>query len=211
VSALGNVLEQLEVVESMNVIKAGYGKAFHVDKGQKVKIVNVEGEQCVDIWAFDRTNLFHNLSMERSRVFMEKIRPAAGDALYTNLREPIFRIVEDTSVGHHDTLIMACDSTLYEKRGLKNHRSCTQNLHEALAEIGESLPYTPGPLNLFANIVVEDGLRMTIRPCVARPGDYVLVEVLMDAIVALSSCPCDVAPVNAADGTIHDIAYEVLD
>lgn len=195
----------------MNVIKAGHGKAFHVDSGQKVKIVNVEGEQCVDIWAFDRTNLFHNLSMERSRVYMEKIRPAVGDALYTNLREPIFRIVEDTSAGHHDTLIMACDYTLYEKHGLKDHRSCTQNLHEALAEIGESLPYTPGPLNLFANIVVEEGLRMTIRPCVARPGDYVVVEVLMDSIVALSSCPCDVAPVNAVDGTIHDIAYEVLD
>jgi uncharacterized protein YcgI (DUF1989 family) len=194
----------------MVTIPAGHGKAFEVARHQKIKIVNSEGEQCIDIWAFDRNNLFHNLSMERSRVALEKIRPGVGDTMFTNLREPIFKIVADSSNGYHDTLLMACDRTLYEKRGYSNHRNCTANLHESLAELGRSLPYTPGPLNLFGNVSVDEELRMKIHPCVARPGDHVVIEMLMDAIVALSSCPCDVAPVNAADGRIRKIEYELI-
>ena len=193
----------------MTTLKAGHGTAFRAPKRSRLTIINTEGEQCVDIWAFDSGDLFHNLSMERSRVILGKIRPGLGDTLYTNRREPIFRIVEDSSVGGHDTLLMACDASLYEKAGVPGHRSCTGNLHEALREIGVSLPYTPGPLNLFANITIDENLRMKVHQCAARRGDRVVVELLMDAVVALSCCPCDVAPVNAADGSIRDVTFEL--
>jgi len=193
----------------MTNLEAGHGTAFRAAKGSRLTIVNTEGEQCVDIWAFDSGDMFHNLSMERSRVILGKIRPGLGDTLYTNRREPIFRIVEDSSAGGHDTLLMACDASLYEKAGFHGHRSCTGNLHEALAGIGLTLPYTPGPLNLFANVTVDENLRMQVNPCMAKRGDHVVVELLMDAVVALSCCPCDVAPVNAADGSIRDVAFEL--
>jgi uncharacterized protein YcgI (DUF1989 family) len=193
----------------MTMLKAGHGTALKAAKGSRLTIVNTEGEQCVDIWAFDSSDLFHNLSMERSRVILGKLRPSLGDTLYTNRREPIFRIVEDSSIGGHDTLLMACDASLYEKSGFHGHRNCTANLHEALADVGVTFPYTPGPLNLFANVTVDETLRMNINPCVARPGDRVVVELLMDAVVALSCCPCDIAPVNAADGRIRDVAFDL--
>jgi uncharacterized protein YcgI (DUF1989 family) len=195
----------------MAKIQAGHGKAFRVKTGQKLKIVNIDGAQVVDTWAFDPKDLFHRLSMEISRRYMFKLRPSLGDVMHTNYRVPIIKLVEDTSNGIHDTLIAACDPATYEKLGApKEHRSCAGNLHESLAEIGETLPYTPGPLNLFMNVPVSNNLDMSLQPSMARPGDFVVIEALMDAIIVLSSCPMDLVPTNSVDCRISDIDVEVF-
>lgn len=191
-------------------IKAGHGKAFGLSAGQKLKIVNVSGAQVVDTWAFDPKDLFHRLSMEISRRYMFKLRPSVGDVLHTNYRVPIIKLVEDSSNGIDDTLIAACDPATYEKLGAPGHRSCAGNLHESLAEIGEKLPYTPGPLNLFMNVPVTNNLDIALQPSVARPGDHVVIEALMDVIIVLSSCPMDLVPTNSADLKLSDIDAEVI-
>jgi uncharacterized protein YcgI (DUF1989 family) len=52
-------------------------------------------------------------------------------------------LTEDTTSGHHDTLIAACDSYRYiELAGGKGrgHRNCADNLVEALNTLGTSHP-----------------------------------------------------------------------
>lgn len=191
-------------------IRAGHGRAFRIQAGQKLKIINIGGAQVVDTWAFDPSDLHHRMSMEISRRYMYKLRPSVGDVLRTNYREPIMRLDEDTSDGIHDTLIAACDTATYDKLGAKGHRSCAGNLHESLAEIGEVLPYTPGPLNLFMNVPITNNLEMSLQPSRAKPGEYVVLEALMDAIVVISSCPMDLVPTNSADCRISDIDGEVI-
>src|ERR1700728_3115302 len=91
--------------DSPILIPARRGKAAFVDRGQSVTVINTHGEQVVDTWAFNRSDLTEFMSMEHSRAGMQRLIPAVGDALLTNHRRPILTLSEDTSGGIHDTLM----------------------------------------------------------------------------------------------------------
>lgn len=139
------------------------------------------------------------MSMEHTRTAIGKIIPKVDDSLVTNRRRPILTLVEDTSPGIHDTLVAACDRYRYELLGFKDHDNCTNNLVAALAELGLTPPKIPSPLNLFMNIPVIEGQYIKFLPPVSKPGDYVMLRAEMDCIVAFSSCPQDVVPINGVN------------
>ena len=193
-------------------IPARRGKAVHLRRGQRAKIVNTHGQQVVDTWAFVADNLGEFMSMEHSRVAMGRIIPALGDALVTNRRRPILTVIEDTSGGIHDTLFAACDRWRYETLGHRGyHDNCTDNLAAALAELGLTPPETPSPLNLFMNIPVIDELRVEVRPPVSTPGSYVTLRAELDCIVALSACPQDMIPINGLAMQPTEAHLELID
>src|SRR5690606_37957571 len=101
--------------------------------------------------------------------------------LVSNQRRPMFTVVEDTSPGRHDTLLCPCNQAIYRELGASaDHRSCTGNLHEALAEEGLDIPFTPASLNLFMNVpVAADGSVDRVPPRTS-PGDYVVLRAEMD-------------------------------
>jgi uncharacterized protein len=178
-------------------IPARRGKAFRLDQGRSVRVVNTHGQQVVDTWAFVAADLDEFMSMEHSRVAIGRIIPGIGDILVTNRRRPILTLTADTSGGIHDTLFAACDRWRYELLGCAGyHDNCTDNLAAALAEFGLAPPEIPAPLNLFMNIPVIDGNRVEIRPPVSTPGSYVTLRAEADCIVAFSACPQDVVPIN---------------
>ena len=134
-------------------IPARRGKAALVAAGQVIRVINTHGEQVVDTWAFNSSDMTEFMSMEHSRAGMQRLIPRVGDALLTNHRRPILTVLEDTSGGVHDTLMAACDRYRYEGFGCKEyHDNCTDNLAQGMAELGLTPPETPSPLNLFMNI-----------------------------------------------------------
>jgi uncharacterized protein YcgI (DUF1989 family) len=193
-------------------IPARKGRAVRLGRGRRVKVINSQGQQVVDAWAFNAEELREFMSMEHSRVEIGHIIPAIGDALVTNRRRPILTLVEDTSGGIHDTLFAACDRWRYEMLGCAEyHDNCTDNLAAALAELGVSPPETPAPLNLFMNIPVVDGNRVEIRPPVSTPGSYVTLRAEMDCVVAFSACPQDMLPINGLAMRPTEAHFAVLD
>jgi uncharacterized protein YcgI (DUF1989 family) len=178
-------------------IPARKGKATRLRRGQTIKVINTKGQQVVDTWAFNASDVKEFMSMEHSRVAIGGIIPKIGDTLVTNKRRPILTLVEDTSGGIHDTLFAACDRYRYELLGCKEyHDNCTDNLAAGLHEIGVTPPETPAPLNLFMNIPVIDGIKTDVRAPVSTPGSYVTLRAEMDCIVAFSACPQDILPIN---------------
>jgi uncharacterized protein YcgI (DUF1989 family) len=193
-------------------IPARRGKAIRVEAGQRVRVINTHGQQVVDTWAFLASDQREFMSMEHSRVAIGRIIPAVGDALVTNRRRPIMTLLEDTSGGIHDTLFAACDRWRYETLGCRDyHDNCTDNLAAALAEIGLEAPETPAPLNLFMNIPVIDGNRVEIRPPVSTPGSYVTLRAELDCVLAFSTCPQDIVPINGLALRPTEAHVEVLD
>jgi uncharacterized protein YcgI (DUF1989 family) len=193
-------------------IPARRGKALHLRRGQKARVVNTRGQQVVDTWAFNAADLSEFMSMEHSRVAMGRIIPGIGDALVTNRRRRILRLVEDTSGGIHDTLFAACDRWRYELLGCGGyHDNCTDNLAAAMQEIGLAAPETPAPLNLFMNIPVVDGNRVEARPPVSTPGSYVTLRAEMDCVMAFSACPQDMIPINGTAMRPTEAHVEILD
>src|ERR1700746_1214387 len=98
-------------------VPARKGKAAPIRKGQTVNIINSKGQQVVDTWAFNAADLREFMSMEHSRVAIQRIIPGVGDTLVTNKRQPILTVAEDTSGGIHDTLFAACDRWRYKMLG----------------------------------------------------------------------------------------------
>ena len=192
-------------------IPARRGKATRLLRGQSVKIVNTHGQQVVDTWAFNLADIGEFMSMEHTRIAIGRIIPRVGDALVTNRRRPILRLVEDTSGGIHDTLVAACDRWRYELLGATGyHDNCTDNLAEGLRELGLAPPETPSPLNLFMNIPVIDGNAIDVLPPVSTPGSHVTLRAEIDCIVAFSACPQDMVPVNGADMKPTNAHYEIV-
>jgi uncharacterized protein len=193
------------------MIPARQGGATRLRAGQSIRIVNTEGGQVADFWAFHADNPAEHMSMPHSVVCLGRIKPAVDDVLVSNLRRPMLRLVEDTSPGVHCMLFAACDAARYELLGFKGrHDNCADNLRHAVASFQIPLPYIPTPLNLFMNTKFHDHAVMVVEPPEAKPGDSVSFRALHDCIVALSSCPQDLVPVNAHDCTPKPISYAVL-
>ncbi|MDP6705661.1 MAG: urea carboxylase-associated family protein [Alphaproteobacteria bacterium] len=192
-------------------LPAARGLAVELAAGESLRITNTHGQQVVDTWAFAADDVSEYLSMAITRRMLLKIMPKAGDQLFTNRREPLLTLTEDTSPGIHDILIACCDMHTYEKLGCPDyHRNCADNLVEGLAAIGREPPRIPDPLNLFMNIPVSNNLEIAFEAPVSRPGDQVTLRAERPAIVALSACPMDLMPINGPDQTPRDVALEIL-
>ena len=187
------------------------GKAARVRKGQTVNVINTNGQQVVDTWAFNADDPREFMSMEHSRVSISGIIPKIGSVFVTNKRRPILTVVEDTSGGIHDTLIAACDRYRYEGLGCAGyHDNCTDNLAAGLAELGLTPPETPSPLNLFMNIPVIDGNAIEFRPPVSTRGSYIALRAELDCVVAFSACPQDIIPINGTAMRPTEAHFEII-
>lgn len=190
-------------------IPARKGKAAHVSKGERVRLINTHGQQVVDTWAFNRQDLTEFMSMEHTHTQLSKILPTAGDTLFSNKRRPILTFVEDTSGGLHDTLVAACDRWRYEILGVTGyHDSCTDNLRAALNELGLAPPEIPAPLNMFMNVPIRAGA-ISFEPSRAGPKSYVVLRAEMDIVIAFSSCPQDIVPINGPGCEPKEAHFEI--
>jgi uncharacterized protein YcgI (DUF1989 family) len=126
--------------------------------------------------------------------------------LYSNRRQPMFEIVEDT-VGRHDMLYACCDPVRYEMLGAPGHASCREALTEALADYGIGYDRIPSPINWFMNVSILQRGELEIREPLAEKDDHVVLRALKDVIVAVSACPQDLVPTNGSNPT--DLAMRV--
>jgi uncharacterized protein YcgI (DUF1989 family) len=197
--------------DDVRVVPAGGSATQRLGAGQLIKVINTSGTQVIDTWAFTLADPREFMSMEHTRVEIERVSPRAGDQLCTNRRRPILTLVQDTSPGVHDTTLAACDVYRYERLGAPGyHRNCTDNLAGAMQAAGLGLATTPCPLNLWENAPVQPDGRQVIAPPVAAPGDFVVLRAELDLIVVFSACPQDLAPTNGVNGIPRDGHFAVL-
>jgi uncharacterized protein YcgI (DUF1989 family) len=196
---------------SSQTVRAGTGRAFTLAAGERIRIVNTHGGQVVDTWALCAPDGAEWLSMEHTRTSLSRLVPRLGDALYTNLRHPLLRLVEDTTGGVHDTVIAACDGERYRELGWDGaHANCCDNFRAALGELGIEHDPVPAPLNLFMDIPWSQDGTLEFRPSPAGPGQYVTLLAERDAVVVLSACPMDITPINGEGRTPSDVDVVLL-
>jgi uncharacterized protein YcgI (DUF1989 family) len=199
-------------MERLETVPARHGRAVAVAADQVLEVINTHGTQVVDTWAFARQHPGEFMSMAHTRSVNSRTWPAAGQAFVSIRRRPMLRLLADTSPGVHDTLLCACNRAIYAELGCTtDHRSCEDNLHEALAAAGVRLPFTPAPLNLFMNVrVTADGAVIRGSPA-SRPGDRIVFRAEMDLLVVLSACPQDITPINSEARTPRDVQVRIAD
>jgi uncharacterized protein YcgI (DUF1989 family) len=189
-------------------VAARTGLGFETKAGDLIRIIDLEGAQPVDFWAFSKTDPLEFLSPEHTKPTIEKLIPAVGDAACTNRRRAIVTVVEDNSPGQHDMQYAACDPTRYRQLGVKGeHASCQDNLHKALGQFGIRLGFTPQPWNLFTNFFINPNGTFTIKAPETKAGDNIVLRCEMDAYIVVSACPQDQNP--TCGGRPTDIRVEV--
>ncbi|MGI5329488.1 DUF1989 domain-containing protein [Actinomadura nitritigenes] len=186
----------MELTTERTVVPAGEGRAVHVAAGRRVRVVDLEGGQVGDLFAFAADDPRERLSAAHTRSGTSRLFPEIGEAFVTDRRRPILVLADDTSPGSHDMLIAACDPARYAALGVPGHRSCAQNLELALAELGLGVAVTPQPVNVFMRIPVQESGRLRWLPAESRAGDAITFEAAMDCVVAVSACPQDMVGIN---------------
>lgn len=173
-------------------VAARSGVAFRVAAGTEITIVDAEGEQPADLWAFYENDLGEYLSAPHTRIGLMKLMPAVGDAFLTNHRRPILRILEDP-VPVHDFLSAACDEWRYEELGHRGwHASCQENLELAMSRAGFGPVVVAQPFNIWTNFHLNADGTFEIRRPATRAGDYIRLRAEMPAVITISACPQDI-------------------
>ena len=205
----GAVLGGMSQTTTRVVVPAGEGRAVRVPAGRRVRVIDLDGGQVGDLFAFAAEDVREHLSASHTRAAVGRLFPRIGEAFVTNRRRPILTLVADTSPGRHDMLIAACDPARYAELGAPpGHASCAVNLERALAELGLAVETTPQPVNVFMDVPVGPDGELGSLPSPSRPGDSITFEAAMDCVVALSACPKVITGINA--GGLSPLALEVL-
>ena len=184
------------------------GVGFRLKKGQRLRVIDPQGEQVSDLMAFADGDTSEWLSSGRSIDYNNTIYLTTGHILYSNKSNPMFTILED-KVGRHDFLLTPCSPEMFKKlyhyEGY--HPSCFENLAKNLAPFGIEESSIPTTFNIFMNVLVLPNGELKIDPPPSRPGDYILLQAEMDLIVGLTACSAELSN----NGTFKPIDVEVLD
>jgi hypothetical protein len=168
------------------------GIGFTLRAGQRLKIIDPQGEQVSDLTAFAQNEISEWLSSGRTIDYANTIYLTAGHTLYSNRSRPMFTIIEDT-VGRHDFLLTPCSretfEILYDFHDY--HPSCFENLYRSLAQFGVTPDMIPTTLNIFMNVRVLPSGELQIDPPPSKAGDYIVLRAEMDLIVGVTACSAE--------------------
>jgi uncharacterized protein len=179
------------------IIPAGHGKAFLVPRSAVLRIHLVEDRQvgdCCFFNAHDRREVFHVGQTWALNVLLGTGNAKCFRHFYSKPpRENVMlTVLEDTVRNHWGNMGGRCSRRLYELRdGDKAHRSCQENLAEALVPFGVSGDDIVDIFNVFMNVDMRPDGSFTILPPSARKGDYIELRAEMDVLAAVSACPAD--------------------
>ena len=125
-------VSSLRIVNSFK-IKPRTGSGFELKKGQRLRIIDIEGEQVADLMCFSLRDSKEYLSSGRSIDYNGKLFLSNEDVLYSNRSNPLLTIETD-QVGKHVFLFAPCSQEMFRiSYGINEpHPNCLANLTESL-------------------------------------------------------------------------------
>jgi uncharacterized protein YcgI (DUF1989 family) len=165
-------------------------RAFELEAGDELIVIDPEGQQVSDLTAFNREDSREYLSSGRSIDYASRLFLTTGDLLYSNRSRPMFEIVEDTC-GRHDFTLTPCSKDTFaiiygETEG---RPGCEGNLAAALAPYGIGVDRIPIAFNVFMHVDVDAASGVIrVLPPRSGPGDFVRLRALMPLIVGMTAC-----------------------
>jgi hypothetical protein len=190
-------------------VLAGDAFVHKIQRGQFVRIVDLEGNQAVDTLFYNAADYTDRYSAQDTIRTQANIYLTTGTKLISTERNVLLTIVADTC-GRHDTLGGACatESNMVryaiEKRPM---HACRQSfLKGALAwstttgrELGKR--DLTANINFFMNVPVTPTGGLTFQDGVSDAGKYVELRAEMDVLIVISNCPQLNNPCNAYNPT----------
>ena len=185
------------------------GVAFTLNRGQRLTVIDPQGEQVADLVAFVRGDIDEVISSGRTIDYASRLFLTTGDPIYSNRSNVLLDIVEDT-VGRHDFLLTPCSADTFRiiYGDEHPHRGCFGNLAAALEPYGIGPDRIPVAFNVFMHVAI-DGItgEIAVKPPLSRAGDRVVFEAKADLIVGLTAC----SALQSNNYSFKPILYEIAD
>ena len=167
--------------------------SFEIEAGQRLRLIQPEGEQVADFVSFSRDDMRELLSMHSSRAVNLSWKLTAPHVLYSNRTREMWKI-EDDLTGENYCGGGYCSEHLNIARygaagtGAPN---CQSNLEAALRGYGmDRWSFNiDACFNVFMTVAYDPDGKWEIRPPKGRRGDHMTLRALMPQIVAISNCP----------------------
>lgn len=184
------------------------GAAFTIKKGQKLKVIDPQGQQVSDMVLFNALDHREKISSGKTMDFEESILLSSGNYLWSNRSNKLMEILEDTN-GRNDFLLAPCSPETFEimYNNHEYHPSCFENLYTNLAKFNIEPDDIPTAFNIFMNVQFDENGKLSVDPPLSKAGDYVLFEAQMDLVVGLTACSAE----DSNGGSFKPIHYEILD
>ena len=186
-------------------VPSGEPCLLEIKKGQTLRIVDVEGNQAVDVIFYNRHDPAEHYSATQTLLRQGGIYLTTGSVLFSCDGNTMLTVVADTC-GRHDTLGGACaaesNSVRYALQRKFMH-SCRDNFLTALQHADLDLgkrDLVPN-INFFMNVPVTASGGLTFADGVSAPGKYVELRAEMDLWMLASNCPQLNNPCNAYNPT----------
>lgn len=192
----------------IKIIEKQTGAAFVLKKGQKLKVIDPQGEQVSDMVLFNADDTREKISSGKTLDFEESILITKGDHLWSNRSRKMMEILEDTN-GRNDFLLAPCSPETFQimYKNPEYHPSCFENLYKNLEPFGIAADDVPTAFNIFMNVQFAENGKLSVDPPLSKAGDYVLFQAEMDLIVALTACSAE----DSNNGSFKPINYEIID
>lgn len=190
------------------VINKQTGRALKLQKGQKLKVIDPQGQQVSDMILFNADDLREKISSGKTFDFEESILITKGNFLWSNRSRKMMEILEDTN-GRNDFLLAPCSPETFQimYNNHDYHPSCFENLYTSLKPFGIEPDDIPTAFNIFMNVQFDEKGKLTVAPPLSKAGDHVIFEAKMDLIVALTACSAE----DSNNGSFKPIHYEVTE
>lgn len=173
------------------------GIAFDVRKGQTVTVIDVEGGQVADFFAVTADGK-EFLSAGVTIDCNESLNLSVGDYIYSNLYNPMFRVLYD-DVGRHDLIHPCCRKEMcdfFYGNGA-GHPNCLDNINSAL---GTDMPAVQ-PLNIFMNTKAFANGKIKVMPPLSKAGDKIMFIAETDVRIAVAACSVSESDCNGGKCT----------
>jgi len=198
-------VEQELAARLVTDVPAGEGFIGVLAAGERLRIVDLHGNQAVDTLFFDAGDYANRYSAvdtirEQGSVYLE-----LGSRLLATDGEPLVTIVDDTC-GRHDTLGGACS----QESNVIRYGEHTRHMHACRNTfIAQALAWGDGldkrdltaNINFFMNVPVTPEGGLEFADGVSAAGKYVELRAERDTLVLISNCPQLNNPCNGYDPT----------
>ena len=187
------------------VLPAGEPWVHVVRRGQRFRIVDLEGNQAVDTLFYAAADHSERYSASDTIRAQNNLYLTTGTRLMSTAGRPLLTIVADTC-GRHDTLGGACSAesnTVRYALEKRHMHACRDSflLGLARADVGLGKRDLASNINFFMNVPVTPEGGLTFEDGISEAGRYVELRAEEDVVVLISNCPQLNNPCNGYDPT----------
>jgi len=194
-----------EAVEYIYIPARGFMRARYLEKGQVIRIIDLEGQQVPDSIIWDANNFENAMSCTNTMGALHRwSKFPIGSCFYSQNGDRMVIISDDTTDGTHAMAGGFCNEANNRvKYGIEGTPNCRDNFVAAMAPYG----FTSNDIDWGSCIshfmefrYNDDGTSEILEPR-TKPGDYLDLMAEMDIIIAISNCPQERNACNAYNPT----------